>query len=33
MPGKGWWSVLRIYGPEAAAFDNSWIPGDIEEMK
>lgn len=33
IPGKGWWSVLRIYGPEADSFNGNWIPGDIVEMK
>ena len=33
IPGKGWWSVLRIYGPEADSFNNKWIPGNIKEMK
>jgi hypothetical protein len=31
-PGKGWFAYLRIYGPEQAAFDKSWKPGDFEEM-
>ena len=33
IPGKGWWSVLRIYGPQAASFDGTWKPGDFVEMK
>ena len=33
IPSKGWWSVLRIYGPEAASFDGTWKPGDYVEMK
>ncbi|MBU8900774.1 DUF1254 domain-containing protein [Corallococcus sp. M34] len=32
-PGKGWFAFIRIYGPERAAFDRSWKPGDFEEMK
>jgi hypothetical protein len=32
-PGKGWFAYIRIYGPEAAAFDRSWKPGDFEEVK
>jgi hypothetical protein len=32
-PGKGWFAYLRIYGPEAPAFDGSWKPGDFEEVK
>ncbi len=33
IPGKGWFSYFRIYGPEAPAFDGSWKPGDFEEVK
>ena len=33
IPGKGWFAYLRIYGPEKAAFDGSWKPGDFEEVK
>jgi hypothetical protein len=32
-PGKGWFSYFRIYGPEEAAFDGSWKPGDFAEVK
>lgn len=28
--GKGWFAYFRIYGPEKAAFDKSWKPGDFE---
>jgi len=31
-PGKGWFAYMRIYGPEQAAFDRSWKPGDFEEV-
>jgi hypothetical protein len=31
-PGKGWFAYFRIYGPEAAAFDGSWQPGDFERI-
>ena len=30
QPGRGWFAYIRIYGPEAAAFDKSWKPGDFE---
>jgi hypothetical protein len=33
IPGKGWFVYFRIYGPEAAAFDGSWKPGDFEEAR
>jgi hypothetical protein len=31
-PGKGWFAYMRLYGPEQAAFDRSWTPGDFEEI-
>jgi hypothetical protein len=30
--GRGWFAYMRIYGPEQAAFDRSWKPGDFEEV-
>ncbi|MGA8744186.1 MAG: DUF1214 domain-containing protein [Terracidiphilus sp.] len=33
IPGKGWFVYFRVYGPEAAAFDGSWKPGDFEEVR
>lgn len=33
IPDKGWFTYFRIYGPEAAAFDGSWKPGDFEPVK
>ncbi|HEX4606800.1 MAG TPA: DUF1254 domain-containing protein [Urbifossiella sp.] len=33
VPGKGWFSYYRIYGPEPAAFDGTWKPGDFEEVR
>jgi len=32
-PGKGWFSLLRLYGPLQPWFDKSWKPGDIILMK
>ncbi|WP_337965510.1 DUF1254 domain-containing protein [uncultured Flavobacterium sp.] len=32
IPGKGWFAYFRIYGPTATAFNNSWKPGDFEEV-
>lgn len=29
-PGRGWFAYIRIYGPEQAAFDGTWKPGDFE---
>lgn len=33
IPGKGWFTYFRIYGPEQPAFDGSWKPGDFVEVK
>jgi hypothetical protein len=30
MPGKGWNSLLRLYGLLESWFDKSWKPGDFE---
>jgi hypothetical protein len=32
-PGKGYFAILRLYGPTEAAIDKSWKPGDIERMQ
>jgi hypothetical protein len=29
-PGAGWFVYFRIYGPEQAAFDKTWKPGDFQ---
>ncbi|MBN9085306.1 MAG: DUF1254 domain-containing protein [Reyranella sp.] len=31
-PGRGWFAYIRIYGPEGAAFDGTWKPGDFEPV-
>jgi hypothetical protein len=33
VPGKGYFVIVRLYGPTEAAIDNSWKPGDIEKVK
>ena len=33
IPGKGWFTYFRIYGPQAPAFDGTWKLNDIEKMK
>jgi hypothetical protein len=33
IPGKGWFTYFRIYGPKQPAFDGAWKPGDFEEVK
>jgi hypothetical protein len=30
VPGKGWFVVLRLYGPLEPWFDKTWRPGEIE---
>lgn len=30
VPGKGWFILLRLYGPLEAWFDKTWRPGDVE---
>jgi hypothetical protein len=33
VPGKGYFAIIRLYGPGEAAIDKSWKPGDIEIVK
>jgi len=33
VPGKGYFAILRLYGPTEAAIDKSWKPGDIMKVK
>ncbi len=33
VPGKGWWVMLRLYGPLQTWFDKTWRPGEIKEIK
>ena len=30
MPGKGWNTVMRLYGPLEPWFDKTWRPGEID---
>jgi hypothetical protein len=30
VPGKGWFTILRLYSPLEGFFDKSWRPGEIE---
>ncbi len=30
VPGKGWFAILRLYGPGEEWFDQTWRPGEIE---
>jgi hypothetical protein len=29
IPGKGWFTILRLYGPTDGYFDQTWKPTDI----
>jgi hypothetical protein len=33
VPGKGWFLMLRIYGPLEPWFDKTWKPGEIEMIR
>jgi hypothetical protein len=33
IPGKGWFTILRLYGPLEPWFDKTWRPGEIELSK
>jgi hypothetical protein len=33
VPGKGWFTILRLYGPLEPWFDKTWHPGEIELVK
>ncbi len=33
VPGKGWFPLLRFYGPLQPFFDHSWKPDDIARVK
>ena len=30
IPGKGWNTILRLYGPQQSFYDRTWIPDDPE---
>ncbi len=32
VPGKGFFAILRLYNPEAAFFDKTWRPSEIEPL-
>jgi hypothetical protein len=32
MPGKGWFTIMRLYNPLEGFFDKSWQVGEIEHM-
>ncbi|MEJ8855060.1 DUF1254 domain-containing protein [Variovorax robiniae] len=33
VPGKGWFTLLRLYGPEKPFFDQAWVPGDFQKVR
>jgi hypothetical protein len=33
IPGKGWFTFLRIYGPQEPIFDDTWVLPDIEKVE
>ena len=32
VPGKGWFAIIRLYEPQRAFFDRSWVPDDIVRL-
>jgi hypothetical protein len=32
VPGKGWFTLLRLYGPLEPWFDLTWRPGEFERI-
>jgi hypothetical protein len=33
VPGKGWFSLLRLYSPTEAWYEREWLPGEFELVK
>jgi len=33
LPGKGWFSYFRLYGPTQAYFDRSWVLSDMQPIE
>ena len=33
VPGKGWFTLLRLYAPLEPWFNKTWRPGDIELVR
>jgi len=33
VPGKGWFSLLRLYSPTEAWYEGKWLPGEFELVK
>ena len=32
-PERGFFAILRLYGPQEAAIDYSWKPGDLVKIR
>ncbi|WP_088894930.1 DUF1254 domain-containing protein [Leptolyngbya ohadii] len=32
VPGRGYFAILRLYGPTEPALSKTWVPGDFEKM-
>jgi hypothetical protein len=32
VPGRGFFAILRLYGPTEPAIDGSWKPGDVKRI-
>ena len=32
VPGKGWFAILRLYGPLEPWFDQTWRPGEFDRL-
>jgi hypothetical protein len=32
VPGKGWFTILRLYGPLEPWYDKTWRPGEIKRV-
>ena len=33
VPGKGWNTIFRLYGPLESFYDQTWKPGDPERVE
>ena len=33
MPGKGWWTILRLYSPREPFFTKEWRPSEVALAK
>ena len=33
VPGRGFFAILRLYGPTETALNRTWRAGDFEEIK